>query len=82
MALQVLDRCLEKGPEDANPDTSKVFYIEYNYELLDDAFSVWDKPTGLENEYYQGKGLVRKCWRGRLVYLLKLSKHFAGSQSL
>ena len=58
VALQVLDRCIETGPEDANPETSQDFYIQYNYELLDDTFSKWGQASGLENEYFQGIGVV------------------------
>ena len=67
MALQVLEKCIETGPEDANPETSSNFYIQYNFELLDDTFSVWDKSSGLENEYFQGRN---DCLWGRNEYFV------------
>ncbi|XP_071487222.1 transient receptor potential cation channel subfamily A member 1-like [Diadema antillarum] len=48
IAKQVMDRCITHNPEvePNHPD----YWVEFDYELLEDSFSNWEKPVNLDGE--------------------------------
>ncbi|XP_072178741.1 transient receptor potential cation channel subfamily A member 1-like [Diadema setosum] len=50
IAKQVMDRCITHNPEvePNHPD----YWVEFDYELLEDSFSNWEKPDNLDGEDY------------------------------
>ncbi len=52
-ARLLFDNCIETGPPGVGP-TEEGFWIEFNYEFLEDTFSIWEKERGIENLGYQG----------------------------
>ena len=48
-ARMALDRCVTTGPANAFPEDPE-FYVEFNYEYLDDTFSKWENSEDIASQ--------------------------------
>ena len=53
VAAIAMDKCIVKGPEGASSDDHN-FWVEFNYEFLDDTFSQWGAESKQDKLQRQG----------------------------
>ena len=84
VAALAMDKCIETGPEGASPEDDN-FWVEFNYEFLDDTYSYWGAEEGADNLAFQGRLLVQtlklKCWYLTYFFISPLVCYYTNTGS-
>ena len=58
VAVQVLEKCVTHGPDNTTHEHTD-FFVDFNFEFIDDNFSDWSADSSADRSRQQGLTLTR-----------------------